>query len=65
MSRLMACALKRNVPLLCDEDTQADAAEAFSFDQGEPTKVCHGQRCFCVSLHVVVVCVCVRACMCV
>jgi len=36
---MMGVAIKKNVPVVCCAETQADAAESFSFDQGEPTKV--------------------------
>lgn len=37
--RMMGVAIKRNVQVVCCEETQADAADDFAFDQGEPTVV--------------------------
>eukprot|EP00750_Incisomonas_marina_P003929 INCI13426.3.p1 GENE.INCI13426.3~~INCI13426.3.p1 ORF type:complete len:1489 (+),score=265.33 INCI13426.3:383-4468(+) len=38
-ARLMGVAIKRNVQVVCCDETQADAADDFAFDQGEPTVV--------------------------
>ena len=35
----MGVAIKRNVQVVCCDETQADAADDFAFDQGEPTVV--------------------------